>query len=130
MENWIFIIPIRTTNFRSRSIQKTVAEKRRINRNRQNLDRERMQLFSEERVYDSLLESGLFEQFSNSFFVIAEDKAGLAVDNSEKTAHHCGYVKYSNERSRKFCIRTQIETAENGAAACESLPLIRRQRDM
>lgn len=85
-----------------------------LNRNRQNLDRERMQLFSEERVYDSLLESGLFEQFSNSFFVIAEDKAGLAVDNSEKTAYHCGYVKYSNERSRKFCIRTQIETAENG----------------
>lgn len=36
------------------------------------------------------------------------------MDNSEKTAHHCGYVKYSNERSRKFCIRTQIETAENG----------------
>ena len=34
-----------------------------------------MQLFSEERVYDSLLESGLFEQFSNSFFVIAEDKS-------------------------------------------------------
>lgn len=42
-----------------------------LNRNRQNLDRERIQVFHEERVYDSLLESGLFPQFSNSFLVVA-----------------------------------------------------------
>lgn len=44
-----------------------------LNRNRQNLDRERIQVFQEERVYDSLLESGLFPQFSNSFLVIARE---------------------------------------------------------
>jgi len=42
-----------------------------LNRNRQNLDRERMQVFCEERVFDSLIDSGLFPQFSNSFLVIA-----------------------------------------------------------
>ena len=42
-----------------------------LNRNKQNLDRERIQVFQEERVYDSLLDSGLFPQFSNSFLVIA-----------------------------------------------------------
>ncbi|MFR2955052.1 MAG: class I SAM-dependent methyltransferase [Lachnospiraceae bacterium] len=41
-----------------------------LNRNRQNFDRERIQLFSEERVYDTLIESGLFPQFSNSFLVV------------------------------------------------------------
>ncbi len=41
-----------------------------LNRNRQNFDRERMQVFQEERVYDSLIESGLFPQFSNSFLVV------------------------------------------------------------
>lgn len=41
-----------------------------LNRNRQNLDRERMQVFQEERVYDSLAGSGLFPQFSNSFLVV------------------------------------------------------------
>ena len=44
-----------------------------LNRNRQNFDRERMQVFHEERVYDSLIESGLFSQFSNSFLVIAQE---------------------------------------------------------
>lgn len=44
-----------------------------LNRNRQNFDRQRMQLFREERVYDTLIESGLFAQFSNSFLVVAQE---------------------------------------------------------
>lgn len=43
-----------------------------LNRNAANLDRERIRVFQEERVYDSLIESGLFPQFSNSFLVIAQ----------------------------------------------------------
>lgn len=41
-----------------------------LNHNRQNFDRERVQVFQEERVYDSLAGSGLFTQFSNSFLVV------------------------------------------------------------
>ena len=41
-----------------------------LNLNRQNFDRERMQVFQEERVYDSLIEGGMFPEFSNSFLVI------------------------------------------------------------
>lgn len=41
-----------------------------LNRNRQNFDRERIQVFSEERAYDSLIESGLFPLYSNSFLVV------------------------------------------------------------
>ena len=39
-----------------------------------NFDRERMQLFDEPRVYDTLVDSGLFPEFSNSFLVLAERK--------------------------------------------------------
>lgn len=42
-----------------------------LNRNTQNFDRERMRIFSEELVFDSLVECGQFPQFSNSFLVIA-----------------------------------------------------------
>ena len=37
-----------------------------------NFDRERMVLFDETRVYDSLIEDGLFPLFSNSFLVVAK----------------------------------------------------------
>lgn len=40
-----------------------------------NYDRVRMQLFDEPKVYDSLVDAGLFPEFSNSFLVLAE-KAG------------------------------------------------------
>lgn len=39
-----------------------------------NFDRARIQLFNEPRVYDSLVESGMFAEFSNSFLVLAERK--------------------------------------------------------
>lgn len=42
--------------------------------NRNNLDRERMLLFEESRVYDSISESGLFPVFSNSFLISLEKR--------------------------------------------------------
>lgn len=43
-----------------------------LNQNFSNFDRMRLQLFDEPRVYDTLTESGLFPEFSNSFLVLAE----------------------------------------------------------
>lgn len=94
----------------------SLPKKGELNRNRQNFDRERMQLFSEERVYDTLLESGLFEQFSNSFFVIAHQET-----EAESQRERIRYVKYSNERAEAFRIRTQIEQAENGCRQVRKL---------
>lgn len=39
-----------------------------------NFDRNRMQLFNEGKVYDSLTDAGLFQEFSNSFLVLVERK--------------------------------------------------------
>lgn len=38
-----------------------------------NFDRERVLLFDEQKVYGSLIEDGLFSEFSNSFLIILED---------------------------------------------------------
>ena len=91
-----------------------------LNHNRQNLDRERIQVFSEERVYDSLTGSGLFPQFSNSFFAVckaADDGMTLPVDPRPDVSaadSQVLFTKYSNERDRRFRIRTDI-LEENGA---------------
>ena len=37
-----------------------------------NFDRYRIQLFNESRVYDSLVDAGLFPEFSNSFLLLVE----------------------------------------------------------
>ena len=39
-----------------------------------NFDRNRIQLFNEGKVYDSLTDAGLFQEFSNSFLVLVERK--------------------------------------------------------
>ena len=78
-----------------------------------NYDRVRMQLFDEPKVYDSLVDAGLFPEFSNSFFTIVkkEENPHIATDS---TADAQGgkaeiiYSKYSNERSRSFAVRTDI----------------------
>lgn len=40
--------------------------------NRRSLDRDRLQLFDEQKVYDALLAEGLFGAFSNSYLIVAD----------------------------------------------------------
>lgn len=51
---------------------KRLPKKGELKENFQNFDRKRMLLFQETRVYDSLIESELFQEFSNSFLVVIE----------------------------------------------------------
>lgn len=64
-----------------------------------NYDRDRMQLFDEKRVFDGLIEDGLFPLFSNSFLLV------LGPSLAEE------YVKYSNDRKEEF----QIKTLQKGS---------------
>lgn len=43
-----------------------------LNLNRRNFDRARVELFDEAKVYDTLIEDGLFPVFSNSFLILLE----------------------------------------------------------
>lgn len=109
-----------------------------LNQNVRNFDRQRMQVFSEEKVYDSLVGSGLYPLYANSFFAVVskgnedvggsqeegigdrnlEDRAGGKKDKASQgeelspagksAAPAVIYSKYSNERDQRFRIRTDI----------------------
>lgn len=65
-----------------------------LSNNMRNFDRDRMQLFDEKRVFDTILKEGQFPLFSNSYMLL------LGPALSEE------YVKYSNDRKEEFQIKT------------------------
>ncbi len=72
-----------------------------LNNNFRNFDNDRMLLFDETRVFDNLIDDGLFPEFSNSFLVSAGfDKS----DKPEKVI----FSKFSNDRNEAYKIRTDI----------------------
>lgn len=77
-----------------------------LRENNYNFDRERLRLFDETRVYDSLITNDLYKEFSNSFLIIATKEQDLK-------GFETSYVKYSNERADEFSLRTEIRDLEN-----------------
>lgn len=67
--------------------------------NIRNFDRDRLILFDERKVFDSILKDGLFPVYSNSFLVVIGEKPETV------------YVKYSNDRKPEYRIRTEILSA-------------------
>lgn len=65
-----------------------------LSNNIRNFDRDRLQLFDEKRVFDTILKEGQFPLFSNSYMLL------LGPTLSEE------YVKYSNDRKEEFQIKT------------------------
>ncbi len=68
-----------------------------LNTNVQNFDRDRLMLFDESKVFNTIIEEGMFDVYSNSFLV----EIGMN-DNSVI------YEKCSNDRSEQFSIYTDI----------------------
>lgn len=62
--------------------------------NDRNFDRDRLRLFDEKRVFDSVIREGQFPLFSNSYLLL------LGPSLAEE------YVKYSNDRKEAFQIKT------------------------
>ena len=75
-----------------------------LNDNRRNFKWDRYQLFEERLAYDSLLEEGVYPQFANSFLILAYP-AGMERPVEQKRLL---YSKYSDEREKRFAIRTDI----------------------
>ncbi|MDE7016290.1 MAG: class I SAM-dependent methyltransferase [Lachnospiraceae bacterium] len=65
-----------------------------LSANLRNFDRERLQLFDEKQVFDTLIKEGQFPLFSNSYMML------LGADPLVK------YVKYSNDRADAYKIKT------------------------
>lgn len=69
-------------------------------------EEKRAKLFSETKVFDNILREDLFFVFSNAFlFVLKKRNAGK---NTEPVCNKQIFIKYSNVRSQKFQIRTDI----------------------
>ncbi|MDO4294093.1 MAG: class I SAM-dependent methyltransferase [Eubacteriales bacterium] len=67
-----------------------------LSNNLRNFDRDRMLLFDEKRVFDTLIREGLFSQYSNSFLVVTGPETETL------------YSRFSNDRAAQLCIRTDI----------------------
>ena len=76
--------------------------------NLRNFDQERYILFDETKAFDHIIEDDLFPIFSNSFLVVAQ------AEKKEERQKRIVFSKYSNERARKFAIRTDILIDETG----------------
>lgn len=70
--------------------------------NMRNFDRDRMVLFHEKYVYDSILEDQYYDIFSNSYLVV--------LGKMPETI----YSKYSNDRAPEYEVRTDIIETANG----------------
>ena len=71
--------------------------------NLRNFDQERYLMFDEAKAFDQIIEDGLFSVFSNSFLVVVQKEA------EEQEEKRTIFSKYSNERSGRFAIRTDIQ---------------------
>lgn len=73
-----------------------------LSSNLRNFDRDRLQLFDEKKVFDTIIRENQFPLFSNSYMMI------LGPELEEQ------YVKYSNDRKPEFCIKTVLRENQLG----------------
>lgn len=67
-----------------------------LSSNLRNFDRDRLSLFDEKRVFDTILKEKQFPLFSNSYLLLLGEKPDMQ------------YVKYSNDRAEEFKIKTVL----------------------
>ena len=77
-----------------------------LNTNICNFDRDRVVLFDEGAVFDTLASDGQFPAFSNSFLVILGERA---------EEDRLIYARFSDERDRRFAVHTLIRENEQDA---------------
>lgn len=85
-------------------------QKGELSSNLRNFDRDRLQLFDEKKVFDTIIEEGQFSLFSNSYMMLL----GPALEEH--------YVKYSADRKPEFCIKT-VQKGNSSGKAIEKHPL-------
>lgn len=86
-----------------------------LSNNMRNFDRDRIRLFDEKRVFDTILKEGQFPLFSNSYMLL------LGPALSEE------YVKYSNDRKEEFQIKT-LQRSTGFGRKIEKHPLSKEAR--
>lgn len=73
-----------------------------LSSNMRNFDRDRLQLFDEKKVFDTILKEEQFPLFANSYMMLLGAKCPIQ------------YVKYSNDRTDAYKIKTVLIEDEDG----------------
>lgn len=84
--------------------------------NIRNFDRDRMVLFNEKYVFDTVIKDGMFPEFSNSYLVVIGKEPDIS------------YVKYSNDRREDYAVRTQMQDGPGGRVI-RKIPLTEQAGD-
>lgn len=84
--------------------------------NLRNFDRDRLLLFDEKNVFDSLIREEMFPQFSNSYLLVL----GPPLPET--------YVRFSNDRAPQYAIRTEIRKRKEGLEV-RKIPMTPEARD-
>lgn len=74
-----------------------------------NYEDDRIVLFDEQKVFDSIIEEGQFPLFSNSYLCIAACGGEI-----EQAAQEIIYTRYASDRSRAYAVRTDIQRNGQG----------------
>ena len=83
--------------------------------NLRNFDADRLVLFNENAVFDSIIRANLFQELSNSFIIISS----FEKEEKEKLI----FSKYSDSRDNEYKIRTSILIDKRGNKKVEKIPL-------
>ena len=86
-----------------------------LTNNIRNFDRDRMVVFNEKYVFDSVIEDGLFDIFSNSYMVVIGKEPDII------------YTKYSNDRAEEYMLRTEMLETKQGKMI-RKIPLSEKAR--
>ncbi len=71
-----------------------------------NYEDDRILLFQEQKVFDSIIEEGQFPFFSNAYLCLARE--GAAQDGQTGITQEAVYVRYASDRSREHAVCTEI----------------------
>ena len=82
-----------------------------LSTNLRNFDRDRMLLFDEKNVFDTIIREEEFPLYSNSYLLLIGKELEIK------------YAKYSNDRAERFAVRTDIYEEPDGARFVKKVPL-------
>ena len=80
-----------------------------LSSNMRNFDRERLLLFDEKLVFDTLISEGQFPLFSNSYMMVLGPEICIK------------YAKYSNDRSNEYKIKTTLNYCETAGKSVKKI---------
>lgn len=82
-----------------------------LSTNLRNFDRDRMILFDEKNVFDTIIREEEFPFYSNSYLMVIGRNLNIK------------YAKYSNDRAPQFSVRTDIYEEPDGARFVKKVPM-------